>query len=1424
MQNTSNPSRYLLDQPTAIAGNQLATQNWTDSTDPTLLKSSKSSNLVILSGNIADVDTLIAGVNADYEVAVLDSSQDGVAQISQILASHTGLTSLHIVSHGAAGSLHLGGTNLNVTNLDSYSGQIQNWSSAFAPGADILLYGCDVAAGVGADFVQQISQLTGTDVAASVNATGSATAGGDWDLEFATGTIASPLAFQSTVLAAYSDLLAPFVNYANFASTTGLQLNGNAAQSGNVLRLTPDQRSQRGTAFATQQIGITGDTSFNTQFQFRLSGTSGSGGADGITFMLQNSGVTALGGEGGSLGYGGIGNSLAIEFDTFQGTGDIDNNHVSILQGGVTTANIATRTAGIDLNSGNPVNAWVDYNGTTNRLDVYLSSTTVKPGTALLSATVDLPTITGAAAFAGFSGGTGFITNAQDIQSWTMDVSGGTPVPNGTGDGLRGEYYDNIDFTNLKVSRVDPTVNFDWGTGSPDPTIGVDTFSARWTGKVQPRYSEAYTFYTLSDDGVRLTVNGQRVIDNFTFHAPTEDRGTPITLQAGQEYDIVMEYFEGQVGATAKLSWSSASQGKEIIPRSQLYSGGTSTQGSIALAQNTFSVNEGGGSASINVVRTGNSSGTASIKYRTFDGTATSPADYTGATDLTLTFAPGETSKTISIPIINDTIAEGNETFSVTIDRAEGASLGTIRTATVTIVDNDVTPGTGNGLRGQYYDNRDFTNLRVTRVDPTVDFNFGGGSPDPTIQPDTFSVIWTGQVQPQFNETYTFYTVSDDGVRLSVNGQQIINNFTDHAPTEDRGTITLQAGQKYDIRMEYYENGGGAVSRLLWSSPSQAKQVIPTSQLYAPATGSPGQLAFSQPTYTVNEDGTNATIAVTRTDGTDGAVTVRYATSNGTATAGSDYTATSGTLTFAAGESTKNITVPITNDTAVEKDETVNLTLSTPGGGATLGSQTTAVLKIVDNDPGNFQAQTFVSTLTSPTAMDFTPDGKRIYVAEKSGIVRVIDNGVLLNDVFIDLSDEVNNTRDRGLLGIAVDPKFDQGRPFIYLSYTYDPPEADRNNSTPSTLDNADANGNRPSRLVRVEADAANGFRTAKANTKTVILGKNSTWANTSRPDGNSTDDKSIPPSGYANGQPIPDYLATDSESHSIGQIRFGKDGKLFVSNGDGTSYNNIDTRAFRVQDIDSLSGKMLRIDPDTGNGLPDNPFYNVGASVDPDTQYNNSVTSNRSKVYSLGLRNPFKFTVNQTSGEPFIGDVGFFTWEEIDTGRGKNFGWPFYEGGANGSEQTPLYKDLQEAKDFYASGKPVEAPILARSHPLEGATALIMGDFYTGTTYPSVYNNALFFSDANTGRIFAATFDSAGKIDTVKSFANGLFGVVQMQMGPDGNLYYIQIGNLDVPNTGLIGRWVPGGQGNLLSGGPTPKPSRLLFDARPKSADDVKR
>lgn len=141
----------------------------------------------------------------------------------------------------------------------------------------------------------------------------------------------------------------------------------------------------------------------------------------------------------------------------------------------------------------------------------------------------------------------------------------------------------------------------------------------------------------------------------------------------------------------------------------------------------------------------------------------------------------------------------------------------------------------GQGLKGDYYDNNNFTALKLTRTDPAINFTWGTGSPATSIAPDSFSARWTGTVQPRYSETYTFTTVADDGMRVWVNGQQVIDDWSG-GPSESSGTIALEAGKKYTIKVEYFEAVNGASAQLLWSSPSQTRQVIPQTRLFLPSS------------------------------------------------------------------------------------------------------------------------------------------------------------------------------------------------------------------------------------------------------------------------------------------------------------------------------------------------------------------------------------------------------------------------------------------------------------------------------------------------------------------------------------------------------------------------------------------------------------
>ena len=151
-----------------------------------------------------------------------------------------------------------------------------------------------------------------------------------------------------------------------------------------------------------------------------------------------------------------------------------------------------------------------------------------------------------------------------------LDLQGSGTSANG----LKATYYNDHTFSNVALERTDSTVNFNWMTGSP-AGVNSDNFTVRWTGFVEPRYSETYTFYTSTDDGVRLYVDGKLIIDNWQNQPATEYSGT-IRLNAGQRYSIKMEYYDNTRSASAKLSWSSASQAKAVIDNKSLYTGNTS--------------------------------------------------------------------------------------------------------------------------------------------------------------------------------------------------------------------------------------------------------------------------------------------------------------------------------------------------------------------------------------------------------------------------------------------------------------------------------------------------------------------------------------------------------------------------------------------------------------------------------------------------------------------------------------------------------------------------------------------------------------------------------------------------------------------------------------------------------------------------------
>lgn len=310
------------------------------------------------------------------------------------------------------------------------------------------------------------------------------------------------------------------------------------------------------------------------------------------------------------------------------------------------------------------------------------------------------------------------------------------------------------------------------------------------------------------------------------------------------------------------------------------------------------------------------------------------------------------------------------------------------------------------------------------------------------------------------------------------------------------------------------------------------------------------------------------------------------------------------------------------------------------------------LLPVVHGDPDlppGFRTEEIGHDWHQPMDLAYLPDG-RLLVIEKEGLVHMVENDVVLPTPVLDLSQEVGSTVSHGFKSLAVDPDFaNNGR--IYLLY-----EVDRHyllhygtsNYDPTLTDLV---GSTIARVTRYELDAADSFHSVVPGSRYVLVGD-----------------------ALTNGIPVIE------DNHSSGCLRFGLDGSLLVSCGDGAgSLDSGDSLlalqailqgilpagqnvgAFRAQLPNSLAGKLLRLDPETGYGLPTNPFFDAAT---PD--------ANHSKVWSYGLRNPFRFGVmpflNRPDNHPgwiVIGDVGLGSREEVNISLngGENFGWPLFEG-----------------------------------------------------------------------------------------------------------------------------------------------------------------
>ncbi len=435
--------------------------------------------------------------------------------------------------------------------------------------------------------------------------------------------------------------------------------------------------------------------------------------------------------------------------------------------------------------------------------------------------------------------------------------------------------------------------------------------------------------------------------------------------------------------------------------------------------------------------------------------------------------------------------------------------------------------------------------------------------------------------------------------------------------------------------------------------------------------------------------------------------------------------------------------------------------------------------------------------LDNPTAVRIAPDG-RVFVAEKRGVIKLYES--LENpsaEVFADLTENVYAGEQRGLLGLALHPEF-ATHPFVYVLYAYDAPPGETApfwNDICPTPPGSHEDG-------------------------CLVTGRLSRFA-------------AVPGVGAVEEVLVENNWCQQFPSHSLGALAFGPDGALYASAGDGADFSQADYGqlggtlpgtptpenpcgdppvppggdqqppdaeggALRSQDLRtpsdpvSFDGALLRLDPETGAALPDNPLYGGAAEGDD-------------RIIAYGLRNPFRFAIHPESGELFIGDVGRRHWEEINRIPDptdevvENFGWPCYEG----VDPQPIYEavGLSLCTELYEKPGSETPPFFAYAHGMPpdpdrcggGDTSSITGlAFYPGGDFPRAYDEALFFTDFNRRCIwtFFAGPDGTPDPATVTTLVADAERPVDLTIGP-GGLYYVDFAGGTVHRLAVGGHYV---------------------------------
>lgn len=444
------------------------------------------------------------------------------------------------------------------------------------------------------------------------------------------------------------------------------------------------------------------------------------------------------------------------------------------------------------------------------------------------------------------------LANARLEYELTPDQPAQQPV------GYKAEYFNNRTLTGQPaLTRNEQVINGTWGDTSPDPLINADNFSARWTKTVALEGGE-YTFTTTADDGIRVKVDGETIIDKFIDQGPTTYTATK-ALSAGN-HTIVVEYYEAAGGALAQFNYERT--GELPAPTDGFtaqYFNNATLAGAPILTRNEQIINYEWGAGSPDPL----------VNNDNFSARWTKTENFTaGNYEFTVTGDDGVRLLIDGEVVIDKFVPQAPTTYKATKALTEGAhtivleyfEAGGGAVAKLGYAQTQAPPPPADGYIAEYFNNKDLlAPVAVTRTDAAIDFDWAGGSPDPLINANGFSARWTKTIVAE-EGTYAFTATADDGIRVLVDGEVVINGFVDQAPTTYNATKQLIAGN-HTIVIEYFENGGGAVAKFNYAKIAD-EEPLPIEKYQAkfwnlPNNGSEPAVPITTPVVTREDDAIN---------------------------------------------------------------------------------------------------------------------------------------------------------------------------------------------------------------------------------------------------------------------------------------------------------------------------------------------------------------------------------------------------------------------------------------------------------------------------------------------------------------------------------------------------------------------------------------